>query len=112
MKTITKLWLLITLLIILVPAGLILPRHFNAGCAWGEWGNDRIKVLIGYIPAGMEKLSSLWNAPIPNYALRKLDGKSFLSISLAYVISAIAGILVITGIVFLIGKFLNKKGRI
>jgi len=109
MKTITKLWILIGILVILAPLGLILPEHFKAGAAWGEWGPEEIKQLIGYIPKGLEKLSSLWCAPIPDYAFKGWEEKPAVFLSLAYVISGIAGIVVTIGVVFLIGKFLVKK---
>jgi len=109
MKTITKLWILIIILVILVPIGLILPEYFKAGAAWGEWSPEEIGVFIGYVPKGLERLSSFWHAPIPDYAFKGWEGRSIGSLSLAYVISAIAGIVVTVGIVFLIGKFLGKK---
>ena len=84
MKTITKLWLFIAILIILTPVGIVLPRYFKSGTAFGE-----------------EKLSSLWNAPMPGYA----DGK------LGYIISAILGVTVIAGVIFIAGKFLNKNEK-
>lgn len=75
MKTITKLWLFIVILIILVPIGLILPAYFKAGPAWGEWtAADRY-------------------------------GKT----SLTYIISGAIGVIVITGIALLTGKFLSRK---
>lgn len=109
MKTITKLWMLIGILVIFVPIGLILPEQFKAGAAWGEWGSEEIKVLIGYIPRGLEKLASLWSAPIPDYAFKGWDGKGLSALSLAYIASAILGVAVVVGLSFLIGKFLGKK---
>ena len=99
MKTITKLWILIGSLLILTPAGLILPGYFKAGGAWGEWSAEELKAIVGYIPRGLSKISSLWNAPIPGY------GRG----SGAYIISAVVGVMAVFGIVFLIGKFLTRK---
>ena len=56
MKLITKFWIGIAVLIVLSPLGLILPDHFKAGSAWGEWGADEMQKLVGYIPKGLEKL--------------------------------------------------------
>lgn len=109
MKTITKLWILITILVILAPIGLILPEHFKAGAAWGEWGTDEIQKFVGYIPKGLERLASIWSAPIPDYAFKGWEGKPLGALSLAYIASAIAGIVVTIGVTFLIGKFLSKK---
>jgi len=75
MKITTKLWIGIVVLIALAPLGLLLPEYFNANDAWGEWGTDGIKELTGYIPRGLEKLSSLWNAPMPDYAFKGWEEK-------------------------------------
>ena len=99
MKTITKLWILIAVLAILTPAGLIIPEYFKAGSAWGEWGSDEIKKLVGYLPKGLEKLSDIWAAAIPDYGTSKIS----------YIASAILGIIVVMGLTFLLGKFLGKK---
>lgn len=99
MKTITKLWLLIAVLAILTPIGLIIPEYFKAGSAWGEWGADEIKKLIGYVPKGLEKLSDTWIAAIPDYGTSKI----------LYIVSAILGIIIVMGLTFLVGKYLGKK---
>jgi len=110
MKTTTKLWIGIGILILLSPLGLILPEYFKAKDAWGEWGADTVKELVGYIPKGLEKLSSLWSALIPDYSFRGWDGKGLLSSSFAYIISAIVGIIIVVMVMLIIGKILAKKG--
>jgi len=109
MKIITKFWLGMAVLILLSPLGLILPERFKAGSAWGEWGVDEMKKLVGYIPQGLEKLSSLWNAPIPDYAFKGWEEKGLAGLSFAYIVSAVIGILVTALVIFLIGKFLVKE---
>lgn len=109
MKTITKLWIGIAILILCAPLGLLLPEHFKAGDAWGEWGADSVKELVGYIPQGLEKLSSIWSAPLPDYAFKGWEEKGLGSLSFAYIASAIIGILVTAGAVVLIGKFLGRN---
>lgn len=84
MKTITKLWLLIVILIILVPLGIIVPGYFKSGPAFGE-----------------EKLSFLWKAPMPDY------GKGVF----AYIVAAILGVTAIAGVIFIAGKLLNKNEK-
>jgi hypothetical protein len=111
MKITTKLWIGLGILIILSPLGLLLPALFKAGGAWGEWGTDEIKELAGYAPRGLEKLSRLWNAPLPDYAFKGWEEKGLSHLSLAYIISAIAGMAVIVGATLLIGKLLAKKGK-
>ncbi len=70
MKISSKLWLGILILALLSPLGIIIPEYFKAGSAWGEWGVAEIQKLAGYIPRGLERLSSLWQAPLPDYAFK------------------------------------------
>ncbi len=109
MKIISKLWIFIGVLIVLSPLGLLLPDHFKAGSAWGEWGAEEMKELVGYIPKGLEKLSSLWSAPIPDYAFKGWEEKPLSSLSIAYIFSAAIGVFVCAGAVFILGKLLSKK---
>ena len=69
----------------LSPLGLLLPAHFKAGSAWGEWGADEMQKLVGYVPKGLEKLSSLWNAPMPDYAFKGWEEKPVATLSFAYI---------------------------
>ena len=111
MKLITKLLIGIVALIIISPLGLLLPEHFKAGSAWGEWGASEMQKLVGYIPRGLEKLSSLWNAPIPDYTFKGWEEKGLPSLSFAYIISAVIGIAIIVAVILIIGKILTKKGE-
>ena len=104
MKITTKFWIGLGVLVVLSPLGLLLPEHFKAGSAWGEWGVDEIQKLVGYIPKGLEKFSSLWSAPIPDYAFRGWENKP-----IAYILSAVIGILICVGVVLILGKFLSRK---
>ncbi|MDD5059865.1 MAG: cobalamin biosynthesis protein [Candidatus Omnitrophica bacterium] len=106
MKTITKLWAGLGILILLSPLGLLLPEHFKAQEAWGEWGTDRIKEMVGYIPRGLEKFSGLWQPPIPDYGQEQ--GASVLG----YMLSALFGIIIVVAIIFLFAKFLSKKDNL
>jgi len=110
MKITAKFWIGMAVLIVLSPLGLILPEHFKAGAAWGEWGINDMQKLVGYIPHGLEKLSSLWNAPIPDYAFKGWEEKGLPRLGFAYVISAVIGIVIIVAVVLIIGKILTKKG--
>jgi len=109
MKITTKLWVGLGILIVLSPLGLLLPDRFKAGDAWGEWGTDGIKELVGYIPQGLEKLSSLWSAPMPDYAFKGWEEKGLSHLSFAYIVSAVLGIAIITMVVLLLGKLLINK---
>lgn len=109
MKITAKLWLGISILIVLSPLGLLLPEHFKAGAAWGEWGALQVQKFVGYIPAGLGRLASLWSAPIPDYAFKGWEEKGLGALSLAYMASAIVGILLVVLIVLLLGRFLTRK---
>lgn len=109
MKITTKLWIGILILMGLSPLGLWLPERFKAGDAWGEWGVDKLRQLVGYVPEGLEKLSSLWSAPIPDYAFNSWKEKGLPQLSFAYILSAGVGIIAVILLVWLIGKILIKK---
>jgi cobalt/nickel transport system permease protein len=83
------------LVICLTPLGLL-----PSGSAYGEWGLDEVKQLIGYIPSGMAKTADLWHAILPDYSLPVL-GESALSQSLGYILSALVGISLIAGLIII-----------
>ena len=109
MTLIRRLWIGMGVLIVLSPLGLILPDHFKAGDAWGEWGTDEIQKMVGFVPQGFAKLSELWKAPMPDYAFKGWEEKGLSHLSFAYIVSAVVGIALIAGIAFLIGKMLAKQ---
>lgn len=90
-------------LTVLTPAGLL-----ATGTAWGEWGTGEIKDMIGYVPEGLAKLSQIWKAAIPDYTVPGLD-KGFLQSSAGYVLSAAAGILIISLVMLISSKLIIKK---
>jgi cobalt/nickel transport system permease protein len=86
----------LAVLMVLSPLGLL-----AAGSAWGEWGaadfNDpavRQEIQTGSLnaaapekaPAGLERLSSVWTAPIPDYAPPFMQSETF-----GYIMSAVFG---------------------
>ena len=111
MKITTKLWIALGALILLSPLGLILPDHFKAGSAWGEWGADEMQKLVGYIPQGLEKLGALWNAPLPDYAFKGWEEKGLAHLSFAYIISAVVGSALVALMIWLLGKILVNKSK-
>lgn len=111
MKITTKLWIALGALMLLSPLGLILPDHFKAGSACGEWGADEMQKLVGYIPQGLEKLGALWNAPLPDYAFKGWEEKGLTHLSFAYIISAVVGSVLVALMIWLLGKNLVNKSE-
>ena len=99
----------IGILAILSPIGLLLPDMFNSGAAWGEWGTDEIKKMTGYIPLGMEKLSSLWTAIFPDYSFSGQENQGLADKGFAYIVSAFAGIALCVGLGCFSEKFFQVK---
>jgi cobalt/nickel transport protein len=111
MKITTKGYIGLGILAIISPLGLYLPDKFKAGDAWGEWEASKIKDLIGYVPAGLDKLSSLWKAAMPDYAFKGWEDKGMWHLSFAYIASAIIGITLCIAGAYLVGKLLIKKNK-
>ncbi|WP_026793224.1 cobalt transporter CbiM [Pleomorphomonas oryzae] len=97
------LWFGLGLLMLLSPLGLV-----AAGTAWGEWGaadfadpaaRQEIAAASGNVvppeavPSGLQRLSSVWSAPIPDYAPAFLRNEH-----LGYILSAVTG----SGLVLLV----------
>jgi cobalt/nickel transport system permease protein len=91
-RSLRWLWAGLIVLILASPLGLLAP-----GTAWGEWGAEELTRLgIKSIPAGLEKLSTLWGAPLAGYDLPILGNAN-----LGYVLSALVGIAVVAVVVWL-----------
>ena len=102
------LWLLLAMLMVASPLGLL-----AAGTAWGEWSsgdfkNPEIRQHIAAaslnnpppasVPGGLDTLSKLWTAPIPDYAPAFVK-----SPQLGYILSAFFG----TGLLILFCLFIG-----
>ena len=111
MRVLTKCWIALGFLSVLSPVGLLLPARFKAGSAWGEWGADEMAKRVGYMPQGLKRLSEVWNAPMPDYALSGGTGRGLAHLSFAYVLSALFGLAVIALAVWVLSKFLVKKSE-
>jgi cobalt/nickel transport system permease protein len=96
------LWVGIILLIVASPLGLLAP-----GTAWGEWGTEQLKERgLAAVPAGLERLSTLWGAPMAGYDLPLLGNTN-----LGYLLSAALGILVIALVVWLFTLLLTSSSK-
>lgn len=91
----------LVILIILAPLGLL-----AVGETFGEWGPDELKEKIGFVPQGLEKLSGIWNAPLPDYSSPgegSQTGKAG-----TYILAAVIGVVLCGGILFFVGKKVAK----
>jgi cobalt/nickel transport system permease protein len=93
------LWIGLAALIIITPIGLLAP-----GTAWGEWGAQELSKLgLSFIPKGLEQLSGLWSAPMPDYDVPALGNAN-----IGYILSALVGILIIIGVVWLFSMLVTS----
>lgn len=101
-KIIRNLAIGLVLLIVLAPLGLL-----AVGETFGEWSPEEVKEKLGFVPPGLEKLSGLWSAPLPDYALPG-SGDSMTVSAGAYVLSAVIGVIICGGLLYFIGKKVAK----
>jgi cobalt/nickel transport protein len=108
MTTVKKLWVGIGVLALLSPLGLILPSLFKAEGAWGEWNLDEIERIAKFAPLGMKRLAGIWKAPMPDYTVPG-QRTGMVGESLGYVFTAIIGIALVAGIMYLLAKLLGRR---
>jgi cobalt/nickel transport protein len=106
-----KLWAGILILALLSPLGIMIPKWFGAGGAWGEWGVREIEKLAGFAPEGMKRQEHLWRAPLPAYAV-PAQNKGPVVESLGYILSAVIGVILIAAVMYLLTKLLTKKNGV
>lgn len=114
-RTSRSLWVWLAGLMIATPLGLL-----AAGTAWGEWSAEdftsaegKLEILQASggiappeaVPAGLERLASVWQAPIPDYAPAFLH-----SLSVGYVLSAVFGAGMILALFLAMTKGAGRKG--
>ena len=110
MTTVKKMWIAVGILALLSPLGVILPRWLGTGGAWGEWSADEIERILGFIPAGMKRLTDLWKAPLPDYAVPG-QGKGLLGESVGYILTGFIGIALTAGVMYVLAKLLARKNK-
>lgn len=94
----------LAILVVLSPLGLL-----ASGTAWGEWGTDEIRALLGYIPHGLSRLANINHiAFLRDYSLPGL-GRGFVEQAAGYYLSAIVGIAIIVIVVLGIGRLIVRK---
>lgn len=105
----TRLAIIVGVLIVLCPLGLYLPAKLGAESAWGEWSAEEIGSIAGYVPQRMERLGSLWRAPMPDYAFHGQENASLPVLSVVYVVSGMVGVGLIVLIVFTLRRLYAGK---
>lgn len=115
-RTVRPLLIGLAALMVISPLGLL-----AAGTAWGEWAptdfnNALARQAIqagslnaatpGQAPAGLQRLSSFWTAPIPDYAPAFMQSAGF-----GYVLSAVFGAGLILLAFLLVGWAASAAGR-
>ncbi|CAN5373088.1 cobalt transporter CbiM [soil metagenome] len=107
------LWIGLAVLMIATPLGLL-----AAGTAWGEWGASdfadptlRAEIVRAsgasapvVAPAGLERLASVWTAPLPDYAPPFMQSEAF-----GYIMSALIGVGLIILVVLLLSWLLRRN---
>lgn len=88
-------YLLIFILVVIAlsPLGLIAE-----GPAWGEWSNEEIQAMVGFVPSSIENAKPLVEAIIPDYEIGGLNP----------LVSTWASAVIGAGMVFLL-LFVMKK---
>lgn len=95
------LWVGLAALAVATPLGLLAP-----GTAWGEWGSEEFAALgLGSVPSGLSRLEGLWGAPLAAYEIPVLGA------SAGYVLSAVLGIVLVAGLVWLLTTLLARRQR-
>ncbi|AEM77747.1 PDGLE domain-containing protein [Thermoanaerobacter wiegelii] len=100
-----KFYIAAIVIILLTPLGLLAP-----GSAWGEWGLDEIKSMIGYVPKGMNRFSEVIKAILPDYSIPGFDS-NFFQQAIGYIFSAIVGIAAILLIFAILGRIMGKPQK-
>jgi cobalt/nickel transport system permease protein len=96
-KPVKNLWVGLALLAALTPLGIL-----AAGGAWGEW---KIDSFPQQVPAGLARWSSVWKAPLADYAPGFIHDPR-----LAYFFSAAAGVALIAFVALFV-KWIFGRGR-
>jgi cobalt/nickel transport system permease protein len=96
-----------TTVAVIAPLGLIAP-----GFAYGEGSPGDVQQAFGYVPAGLQGLSSFFSAPLSGYNIPlPFFGDSNAALwhaGVGYEIAGIIGILLIGAVMLVLGRFLGR----
>lgn len=88
---------LLIAMVLLSPIGLL-----ATGTAWGEWGADEIKHMVGYVPNAFE-YGFNFNTIMPDYSVGGMNE------IIGYIISAVAGVALILILFKIVGSAKKDK---
>ncbi len=113
-KSLRTLWITVALLLLLTPLGIL-----GAGTAWGEWSASDFSSAKGradiakssqnqtapsQTPIGLQRLSTIWTAPIPAYAPQVVK-----SPSLGYLLSGMFGVGLMMSLSLAVQRYLQRR---
>jgi len=98
-KPLRWLWAGFAALLLLTPIGALAE-----GTAWGEWGAEELKGLLGFVPQGLGQLGGIWTAAVPDYA------PGFIRDPLVgYLVAGVIGSALVIGVAWAFGKMLARR---
>lgn len=99
-RSLRPLWGILIGMAALSPLGLL-----ASGTAWGEWGLEEIKKMVGFVPAGMARLGEIWSAPFPDYRIELLGERG------SYILSALVGMAIVAALVWGLSRWLAGREK-
>lgn len=105
-SSLRRIWVAVSVLMLLTPLGIL-----AAGTAWGEWKPEQLVGSSatssgGAVPAGLQRLSSLWTAPFPAYAPPFVRSHGF-----GYLLSAMFGVGLLLALSLFAGRLIERFRR-
>ncbi|HWJ03005.1 MAG TPA: cobalt transporter CbiM, partial [Verrucomicrobiae bacterium] len=96
----------LVILAVLSPLGLLAQ-----GTAWGEWGAAELQGKLGFVPKGVAEAGEKFTPWLfRGYGAKGWD-QSFWQQAVIYIAAALAGLLLVTLLVYIIGRFLPRGDR-
>ena len=96
-------------LAVVAPLGLIAP-----GFAYGEGSVEDVEAAFGYVPSGLQDLSSIFAAPMSGYNLPlpffSEANAPLWHAGIGYEIAGVLGILAVGGVTYLVARLLRGSG--
>jgi cobalt/nickel transport system permease protein len=97
-------------LAVVAPLGLVAP-----GFAYGEGGAEDLKAAFGYVPSGLQDLSSIFAAPLSGYNLPlpffSEANAPLWHAGVGYEIAGVLGILAVGGLTYAVARLLRGGGQ-